>query len=514
MPNRTKSQRGAPRKQSRGRAASSSTPSITASAQRSQAAQLVHMVASETKAELFHSPDRRAFVAVRIGPASNTWPMRDQAFRRYLEGLFYKKTGRVTTGQAVEEAIRTLEANALYDGPEQPVAVRVGHDGGNIYLDLGDGHVVEICPGRWTVIASSPVRFWRPAGFLVLPIPEVGGHVDEARPFLDSKAMGEDDFLLQIAWLLGTLCPWGAYPLLGLSGPQGSGKSTRARVLRALIDPNTASLRAAPRSEHDLVIAAKRGHVIALDNLTYVPPWLSDALCRLLTGGGFATRELYTNDEETLIEVKRPVLLTGISVLPVRSDLLDRAILLDVPALADDQRQTEQTFWPAFEAVRARVLGALLTGAAGVLRELPQTVATGGPRLIDFARFVGAAEEAFGWKAGTFLAAYERNRHGGHLVALEATPLVEPLRNLLSHRSMTSVGPWEGTAHDLLNELSHHTTAATTRQPAWPKNSRWLAGRLRELAPNLAAVGIEVTFFQTVGCGSEKRIRITRQGTP
>ena len=57
-------------------------------------------------------------------------------------------------------------------------------------------------------------------------------------------------------------------------------------------------------------------------------PWLSDALCRLATGGGFGTRQLYSDDEESLFEARRPVLLNGIEEVAVRGDLLDRSLIV------------------------------------------------------------------------------------------------------------------------------------------------------------------------------------------
>src|SRR5205085_6289398 len=134
--------------------------------------------------------------------------------------------------------------------------------------------------------------------------------------------------------------------LLALHGEHGSAKSTTARVLRDLIDPNTTALRATPRNEHDLMIAAKNGRVISLDNLSHIPDWLSDALCRLATGGGFATRELYSDDEEILFNAMRPIIINGIEELATRSDLLDRSILSHLPIIPDHKRRDEKELWP------------------------------------------------------------------------------------------------------------------------------------------------------------------------
>jgi hypothetical protein len=118
------------------------------------------------------------------------------------------------------------------------------------------------------------------------------------------------------------------YPLLAVSGEQGSSKTVLSKILRALVDPNAAPVRSAPREERDLFIAAGNGHLLAFDNLSDLPPWISDALCRLASGGSFALRQLYTDNEETLFEAARPAILNGIEDIISRPDLADRSIFL------------------------------------------------------------------------------------------------------------------------------------------------------------------------------------------
>ena len=93
-----------------------------------------------------------------------------------------------------------------------------------------------------------------------------------------------------------------------------------------LVDPNLAPLRSLPREDRDLFIAANNGHVIVFDNVSGLPDWLSDSLCRLATGGGFATRQLYTDGDEVLFDAMRPIILNGIEDFVSRPDLADRTI--------------------------------------------------------------------------------------------------------------------------------------------------------------------------------------------
>jgi hypothetical protein len=50
----------------------------------------------------------------------------------------------------------------------------------------------------------------------------------------------------------------------------------------------------------------------AFDNLSGLPPWLSDTLCRLTSGGAFSTRRLFSDRDEILFTAARRVILNGI----------------------------------------------------------------------------------------------------------------------------------------------------------------------------------------------------------
>jgi hypothetical protein len=82
------------------------------------------------------------------------------------------------------------------------------------------------------------------------------------------------EFVLVVSWLLACLRNRGPYPVIVLSGEQGSAKSTFSAILRALLDPNTAPLRALPREDRDLFIAANNGYVLAFDNVSGLPTWI------------------------------------------------------------------------------------------------------------------------------------------------------------------------------------------------------------------------------------------------
>jgi hypothetical protein len=366
-------------------------------------------------AELFHAHDDTCYADITVESHGNThretWPIRSKGFRRWLTRRFFKATGKAPSSDAISAALNLIEARAHFEGPERVVHLRVADLDGRLYLDLCNEawQAIEIDTNGWRVVDNPPVRFRRAAGMRPLPTPISGGSVKQLRPFLNVSS--DADFVLIVVWILAALRDRGPYTILVLSGEQGTAKSFLCRLARALIDPNTASLRALPRDDRDLFIAANNGYVLAFDNVSGMPPWISDTLCRLATGGGFATRQLYTDQDETLFDAMRPAILNGIEDVVTRSDLAERAIILTLEPIAEERRQPEEELWASFEEVRSGILGALLDVLAHGLRMWPETRLDRHPRMADFARWAAACETAL-WPKGTFEAAYSNNRDG------------------------------------------------------------------------------------------------------
>jgi hypothetical protein len=250
--------------------------------------------------------------------------------------------------------------------------------------------------------------------------------------------------------------------------------------LRAVIDPSVAPVWALPRDERELFIAASNGHVLAFDNVSGLPPWLSDTLCRLTSGGAFSTRRLFTDQDEILFAAARPVILNGIEDVITRPDLADRAILLMLPPIPERQRRPEHALWREFELARPHILGALLDAAAQGLQRLPRVCVQRLPRMADFALWATACESAFR-PAGTLEAAYINNRHDAIENIIDADPVAALVRELMADRAQ-----WTGSASDLLQ--------VGASRAGWPKSPRALAGRLRRAQTFLRTLGIAIVF--------------------
>lgn len=376
----------------------------------------------ENGGHVFHTHAKEAYASVPVDGHHENYPVLSRETRLFLIEGYYRTHGNAPDDFILNGALPTIEAKALFDGPEEKVHLRVAESQGNTYLDLGNDNfeAVEINADGWQVLKHPPVRFLRPSGMMALPRPERGGNIEELQSVLN---VGEDDFQLLVAWLIGALRPNGPYPILILSGRQGSAKTTSARFLRSLVDPNRAIARALPRSERDLAISAQSNWVITLDNVSSLAPWLSDALCRISTEGAFSTRKLYTDDTEMVLVVSNPLLINGIANVGTRADLLDRAILIELPKISGSQRKDPEELESDFERIRPRVLALLLDAVSTGLRDVAKTDIGEAPRMAGFARFVAAAVPALGLHPEDFLQAYAVNRSDAVEIALGAHPL-------------------------------------------------------------------------------------------
>jgi hypothetical protein len=274
-------------------------------------------------------------------------------------------------------------------------------------------------PPRFSVDVSdrSPVRFCRPRGLRPLPVPEKGGSLQPLWGLVNAR---EKDRVLVAAFLLMTLNPWGPYPGLFLHGPQGSAKSTGAALLRALVDPNKAKLRKPPRDEDTLVLAARNALVPVLDNLSHLSQDFSDSLCRLLTGGGIGKRQLYTDLDEIILDIKRPAIINGIPELATAGDLADRAIKIELATISGKKRLREGKVREEFAAAHSGMLGALLDAAVVALCDHESVVLPGGlSRMADFECWAAAGLPTLGFSVDDFLKAYRSGKKNAAATVLD-----------------------------------------------------------------------------------------------
>jgi len=452
--------------------------------------------------ELFESPEGEAFATLLRDELRETWPVRSDGFRGWLKKRFADRTGKFPCPNALNNALGQLADIAMASQVEHPVFVRVGHHGGHQFLDLGDEtwEAIEITPTGWTVTPNPPVRFMRSKGIRPLLRPDKDGDIGQLRKYLNLQA--ESDWILVVSWLFGALFSSGPYPILILLGERGSAKSEMSKLLRMLIDPAEPCLRSFTADLHSLMISARNNHLIVFDNLSSLKRSDSDILCRLATGGGWTTRSLRRDIDETTFNVQRPAILNGITEFATQPDLQDRALTIRLHRIPDDKRRTVREIEEEFQKDLPRILGGLLNAISVALKNRGQLQLTSRPRMADFAELVAAAEAALPWKAGEFLAAYRKN-----LKESAETVLATNLIALAIDRHLRLEGTLQGTATGLMEALGGHLSDSELRTRDWPKSPEGFARRLQEITPLLRDTGVAVDRWRE-GKSGDRLIRI------
>jgi putative DNA primase/helicase len=439
--------------------------------------------------DLWHDANRSAYASFPVNGHVEHWPIRSRDFRMWLSDQFYMTTGGAIGGQALEDGIRILEARAVNHGPQFDPFIRIGEDAGRLYLDLCDNQwrAIEINNTAWRIVEKPPLKMIRAPAMRPIATPVAGGMIEELRQFVNVKT--DADFMLTVAWLVAALRNKGPFPVLAVGGEQGSGKSVVSRMLRLLIDPAAAPIRAVPKDDRDLVVSASNSWLLVFDNLSAVPGWLSDALCRLATGSGFATRMLHTDNSEMIFEAARPIILNGIPSLTDRADLADRSVTIHLATIPEDRRKPEDELWAEFEEARPRITGALLDAVSAALRNVGEIKLERSPRMADFAKWITAAEPGLGWEPGAFLDAYDENRRNVSETAFEADSVAVAITNFIVTEKSDG---WEGTPTELLGELNNRTADGIRKARSWPLTPQALGNRVDRIAPLLRGKGFTI----------------------
>jgi hypothetical protein len=414
------------------------------------------------------------------------------SLRAELARLYRQATGKVAPQQALADALLALEGEAGDTDP-QPLALRVADHHGDRYLDLGDatGRAIRITAAGWEVVDNPPVLFRRTVLTAPLPEPKRGATLDDLWKLLN---VAEVDRPLIAAYLVSVLHLNLPHPVLALFGEQGTGKTSAAKVIVGLLDPSPVPVRKPPRDADSWVTAAAGSWVVGLDNLSVVSEWLSDTLCRAVTGEGDVKRQLYTDGGLVVFAFRRCILLTGIDLGALKGDLADRLLVADLAVIDGSRRLEETALWRRWEQVHPYLLGALLDLAAGVESVLPSVRLDSKPRMADFARILAAVDAVLG-TAG--LSRYADRADSLAVDSLSGDPFVIALSETVP------IEGFRGAAAELLELV---TPIDDKRLPkGWPTSPRAVTTLLKKQAPVMRRAGWKIT--DTPASGHDKTVR-------
>ena len=469
----------------------------------SQATKLVALARREYRTVL--GTDGKCYAVPLTGPRLALTLRGENGLRTRLARAFFDEYQSAAGASAIADAMTVLEGQAV-DTDAEPVALRIARHDGALVLDLGspDGRAVVVTPDGWEIVDESPVLFRRtrltsPLATPAREQPGTPGGLDRLRGLLN---VSEPGFRHLVAWLVAALFPDIPHPILALAGEQGTAKSTTGRTLVSLIDPSPAPLRAAPKDVRTWTVQASASWTVMLDNVSSIPAWFSDTLCKAVTGDGMVERALYTDDDVSVLSFQRVIGMTTIDAGALRGDLAERLLMVELDPIPATARRTDDDVKAAYEAAAPAVLGAVLDLTAQVLATLPGVQVAELPRLADFAKILAAIDQVHGWNTlPDFMALAQEITEA----VIEADPFADAVRALIHDKRY-----WMGTASMLLAHLPAPDGAAKT----WPKTARGVSGHLRRVAPALRKHGIGIEFLRGQDHSGARHIRLTFGDSP
>ncbi|MFR9723560.1 ATP-binding protein [Streptomyces sp. MS19] len=465
----------------------------------------------------FRTPDGTPYAQRNGRPIAR--PLKSQGVagshrQELMLDMFHEGLG-LFSGTAMKEALELIEALTI-SGTLRPVHIRVAPCGitpGVTWLDLGrdDGRSVRIAPGGWEVrVPSADEVVWRRTQLTgELPEPATGrGLAGIDRLWSLCNFSDAESSSLAIAWLLGCLDPGVPVPAPFLTGPQGAGKSTTARMLTRVIEGMSADLRRPPKDEDGLITAVAAGWITPLDNLSHLSADMSDLMCCIVTGAETIKRALFTDGDVHRSRYRRPLLITGIDVGVIRPDLGERLLHLKLERPA--RRRSEADLWAEFADALPVILGGLLDLAVTIRAQ--DTDVPADLRMADFARLC---------------AQFDAVHHLGALTAYRASldDLTDDViegdvvaQTVLQYAATMSGGPVRQPASVWLDHFTRLYAGSAEDTPyrplpkGWPTTGKVLSDRLKRLQPTLAARGVAVEWGRRTGQqdpGRSRYIEIT-----
>ena len=452
-------------------------------------AQVLVALARKAGQEFFHDGDR-TYAAMVLNSHREILPIQSKKYKQWLSRAYFDaEDGKVPNLDALGAAINALGGLAIYDGKNYELANRVAWSDGDLWYDLTDNawRAVKVSLDGWKIVDNPPILFERHAHQVPI-VPVRGGDPKSLLKYL--RYNNDAEAILWLTYVGSLFIPDIPHLIPGVYGDSGSGKSTWLRLIAMLVDPSVAPLLSVPKDETALLQTLNHRWLTFYDNVSSVPDWFSDALCRTCTGQAAVKRTLFTDDDDFIYRsFKRCVGLNGINNMAEKADLLDRSLLVHYQRIQGEDLIEEKVLLSEFEVAKPAILGGFFDVLADALVIKPEINLPWRSRMVDFMIWGAALARAMGYSQQTFLDAYADNIRTQNQTALAASLVAPAIQEFMNTREN-----WTGTYGTLLGELGPiaESLKTDTHQRAWPKNASWLSRRINQVRVNLQAVGISV----------------------
>lgn len=451
-----------------------------------QAQRLLEITSSLT---LFHDQHKEGHVFLN----NEVMPLRSKKIKQWLAHRFYQIEAKAPNSDSINQAIGVLEGQAIFESPEETLHNRIALVDNAFWYDLGNGKAVRITAYGWDIL-DAPILFRRYAHQQPQVMPIKGG--DPWRVF-ESLNVAPEHQLLVLVFIISCFVPDIPHPIFHPHGAQGAGKTTACRTIKKICDPSEIEAIIAPRTSSELIQLLAHHHLCLFDNMSNLPPWMSDILAQACTGGGFSKRKLYTDDDDVIYKVKRCIGLNGINLLIYKPDLMDRSILLPLERIIPSKRMEESKLWEQFEKARPKILGGILDVLPKAIKVYPTVELITLSRMADFTRWGYAITEALGKDGNEFLDAYRSNINRQNEEIIQCNTLAQAVLTFMAERDSS----WSGTIKEAWEKF-RDISNADKKDNTFPKSNRTLRKHLERIKSNLIDYGITYKIGKREGKGN------------
>jgi hypothetical protein len=447
--------------------------------------------------KLFVDEYANAYAAVMIDDHLEVFDVNSRSFKNWYRMKDYQKHQLLLNDNDLGEICSLLTAKALWENKQEiKLQLRTAAVESDWYYDLTNKswEFVKITDEYWSIVQNEIIfkRYNNVQKSQVQPLQQYSQDVfDRFMKLVNIKYDDKQLKLLLKCYIVSLFIPGIQKPVLMLHGSQGAAKSTLQEMVKMLVDPCVIKTLSFPRDGNELIQQLNKHYVTFYDNISFIREYISDQLCRAVTGSGSSKRKLYSDDDDVIYNFKRCVGFNGINLAATKADLLDRGLIIFLERIAESKQVKPNVLWEQFEALIPELLGYIFDVLVQVLKwENNYTqVLDKLPRMSEFAEYGEVIARIMGYKENEFIEAYRKN------IELQSEQVIDSsIVALAIIDLMDTTNEWTGTSTELLAVLESRVeySKINIKNKYWPKAPNKLSGKIKEIEINLKQEGIEI----------------------
>jgi hypothetical protein len=311
-----------------------------------------------------------------------------------------------------------------------------------------------------------------------------------------------NDRLLLKSYIVSLFIPEIPHVVLILLGEQGGAKSTLQELVNMLVDPSILTTLTFPNNENEFVQQLSHNYLVYYDNVSAIQDWISNLLCRAVTGTSLSKRALYTNDEDIYYRFKRKLGINGIDLAKINSDLSDRSITIKPERIDKLDRVKLEKIWNQFNALKPKMLSYIFKILSKVLKYKENhgeiKFPNGLNRMADWEEHTEIISRCMGNREGELQRVYQENINQQVDDAVASNQLCMTVIELMNSNE-NNANEWIGESNptDLYDKLSNIARYILkfnnlTNRKYWPQSPASLSYNLNKVKTILREKGIEV----------------------